>query len=859
LLRVAWKGLMAHKLRFVLTGISVILGIAFMTGTLVLTSTINNTFDDLFAEIFEGTDVQVRGVETVESAFGPGDTQRTFVDAAMLATVRGVDGVSVANPGVDVPYAQLIGKDGEEIGGGFGPPTFGFSFEPDPDLNPFQLERGSEAPANDDEIVIDRGSANEGDFSVGDGVDVLTLQATKRYTISGIARFGTQDSALGASIIQFTLAEAQRINGMTADQFSNIGVVGAAGVSQESLRDRIADALADPTVEVVTGAEVTEENENDVEQILDVFNQILLIFAGISLLVACFIIYNTFSIIVAQRTREMALLRAVGASARQVTVSILVESLAVGIVAAALGLGVGVLLAMGLKAALDAFGLDVPASGIVVPPVAVVAAFVVGIVVTVLSAIVPARKASRVPPLAAIRDVAVEHRWQFGRRLVIGTVITIGGAALMLYALFGTPDNTVAFVGLGAIAIFIGMFVVGPVIARPLSHWIGAPLPPTRGVTGALARENAMRNPRRTAATAAALMIGVALVGFITIFAASAKESIAVTLDRELQTDFIIGPSSFIGGAFGVSPSMAEAVAALPEVGAVSPLRYSGMYVDGDSAFVTALDPSTVDELLDLGVREGSLSALTTDGVAISEEWADEHGVTIGDVLALEFSASGVVPAVVQAVYEGSEVGNTGDFVISIAAFDAHFLPQQRLDFVVLGSFAPGVTQEEARAAIEPVLESYPTMELQSNAEYREVQEQSIDQIVNIIYVLLALAVVIALIGIANTLALSIYERTRELGLLRAVGMTRSQVRSAVRWESVIIAVLGSLLGLVIGLFFGWAAVRAVREEGFTEFAIAPGQLLLVVVLAVLGAVVFATWPARRAARLNVLDAIATE
>ncbi|MGH8978832.1 MAG: ABC transporter permease [Acidimicrobiia bacterium] len=859
MLRVAWKGLLAHKLRFLLTGVSVILGIAFMTGTLVLTSTINKTFDDLFAEIFAGTDVQVRGVETVESAFGPGGTQRALVDAAVLVTVRGVDGVAVANPGVDVPYAQLVDKDGEEIGGGVGPPSFGFSFEPDPDLSPFRLEPGSAAPATDDEVVIDRGSADEGDFSVGDRVDVLTAQATKRYTISGIAKFGTQDSALGANVIQFTLAEAQRINGMRTDQFSNIGVVGVSGESQEALRDRIADAIADLNVEVVTGDEVTEENQDDVEQILDIFNQILLIFAGIGLLVACFIIYNTFSIIVAQRTREMALLRAVGASTRQVNASILVESLAVGIVAAALGLGLGVLLAIGLKAALDAFGLDVPASGIVVPPVAVVAAFAVGIVVTVVSAIVPARKASRVPPLAAIRDVAVEQRRRFGRRLLIGAAITITGAALMLYALFATPDNTVVFVGVGAVAIFVGMFVVGPVIARPLSRWIGAPLPATRGITGALARENAMRNPRRTSATAAALMIGVALVGFITIFAASAKESIAVTLERELRTDFIVGPSSFIGGGFGVSPSLAEGLATLPEVGAVSPIRYSGINVAGESAIVTAIDASTVDELLDLGVREGSLSALTTDGVAVSQEWADDNGHAVGDVLPLEYSGSGLVPATVQAVYEGSEVGNTGDFVISIDAFDEHFLPQQRLDFIVLGRYAPGVTPEDARAAIEPLLEPYPTMELQSNAEYRELQEQSIDQVVNIIYVLLALAVVIALIGIANTLALSIYERTRELGLLRAVGMSRSQVRSTVRWESVIIAVLGSLLGLVIGLFFGWAAVRAVREEGFTEFAVAPMQLLLVVVLAVLGGVIFAMFPARRAARLDILQAIATE
>jgi putative ABC transport system permease protein len=856
--KVTIKGLLAHKLRFVLTGVAVILGIAFMTGTLVLTTTINHTFDDLFAEIFEGTDVQVRGIEPVEAAFGPGSAPRQPVSASVLAAVRDVDGVSVASPGIDVPYAQLVDREGEEIGGGAGPPTFGFSYEENPDLNPFRLEPGSNVPESDDEIVIDRGTADEGDVSVGDRVQVLTLQATKEYTVSGIAKFGTQDSALGASVIQFTLPEAQRINGFTSDQYSNIGVVGEEGVSQDELRQRVAEATLTDNVEVVTGAELTEENQDDVEQFLDIFNRILLVFAGISLLVACFIIYNTFSIIVAQRTREMALLRAIGASTRQVNVAILGESVVVGILASAIGFGLGILLAVGLKAGLDALGLDIPASGIVVPLVALVAAFAVGIVVTVLSAIVPARKASRVPPLAAIRDVAVERRQAFGRRFVLGAAITIAGAALMLYALFNVPDNAISYVGLGAVGIFVGVFVIGPVISRPLSRWIGSPLPPMRGVTGALARENAMRNPRRTAATAAALMIGVALVGFITIFAASAKESIAVTLDRELQTDFIIGPESAFS-AIGVTPQLAEELAALPELSAVSAVRYSGADVDGNPQFITAFDTRTIDELLDLGVREGSLSELTVDGIAVSQEYAEDNDLAVGDSLAVEYPGIGTVQTVVQAIYEGSEVGVSGDLVISLEAFDANYLPQQRLDFFILAKLAPGVTGDEARAAIEPVIEPYPTVELQDNAEFKAAQEQAINAVVNLVYGLLALAVIIALIGIANTLALSIYERTRELGLLRAVGMSRSQVRAAVRWESVIIAVLGSLLGLVIGLFFGWAAVRAVREEGFTEFAVPPVQLLVVVVLAVLGGVVFAMWPARRAARLDILQAIATE
>jgi putative ABC transport system permease protein len=853
--RVTLKGLLAHKLRFVLTGVSVILGVAFLSGTLVLTTTIRHTFDDLFTEIFEGTDVQVRNFETVSEGFG-GGSPRPPVTAAILETVRGVEGVAVANPEVDVPYAQLVDADGDEIGGGAGPPTFGISWDDDPDLNPFRLEPGSAAPRADDEIVIDKGTADKGDITVGRRVSVLTGQAVKEYTVTGIAKFGTADSALGASIVQFTLPEAQRIVGFTSDQFSAINVVGDPGISQTTLRDRVAAATAIDGVEVVTGADLTRENQDDVDEFLDVFNRILLVFAAIALFVSCFIIYNTFTIVVTQRAREMALLRAIGAAARQVTLSILAEAVVVGLLASAIGLGLGILLAIGLKTLLDAIGIDIPAGQIAVPLSAVIASFVVGTSVTIVSALVPARKASRVPPVAAMRDVAVERRGGFGARLAVGLAIVLAGAALMLWALFGLPDNALAILGVGALTIFLGTFVIGPVIARPISRFIGAPLPKVRGMTGTLARENAIRNPRRTAATASALMVGVALVGFITIFAASAKASISRTLDRELKTDFIVTSGSGFGFAL-LPPVLSEEMSALPELAAVSGLRY-GSFEYGGSQFVTAVDTTLADQLIDLGIREGALADVTVDGIALSEEYATDQGLALGDVLPITWPA-GPAPATVQAIYEGSELGVSGDFVISIASFDEHFLPSQRLDWAVLATLAPGVTAAEGREAIEPVIEPYPTADLRNNAEYKETQEAAIDTVVNLVYALLFLAVLIALIGIANTLALSIFERTRELGLLRAVGMSRSQVRAAVRWESVIIAVFGTLLGLAIGLFFGWAVVRAVEDEGFTEFAIAPGQLVIVVVVAAICGIGAAVFPARRAAKLDILRAIATE
>ncbi|MET1002012.1 MAG: FtsX-like permease family protein [Acidimicrobiia bacterium] len=854
--KVTIKGLLAHKLRFVLTGIAVILGIAFLSGTLVLTATIENTFDNLFTEIYEGTDVQVRGVEPVDSSFF-GETPRTPVTEAMLQTVLGVDGVAVASPSVEVPYAQIIGADSEPIGGG-GPPTFGVSYEENAALNPLQLQPGSAAPTSDDQIVIDKGSADEGDLAVGDRATVLTQQPPKEYEIVGIATFGSTDSPLGATIVQFTLPEAQRLIDLPADQFSNIGVVAVEGVSEDELAQRIRSALSAENVEVVTGKQLTEESQDDVDQFLSIFNRILIVFAAVALFVSCFIIYNTFTIVVTQRTREMALLRAIGASTRQVTTSIILEALVVGVVASLLGFGAGILLAGVLKALLDAIGFDIPASDIVIPPNALIASLIVGTLVTVFSAIVPARKASRVPPVAAMRDVAVERRAGFGRRTVIGLAITSLGIAAVLFALFGSPDNALGILGVGVLAIFIGVFVLGPVIARPVSRVLGAPLPKIKGMTGTLARENAIRNPRRTAATASALMIGVALVGFITIFAASAKASIGVTLDRELQTDYVITAGSGFG-ATALSPDLARQVSELPEIAAATGVRYAGADVNGDSQFITAFDTSVTSELLDLGVDEGSLEDLTVDGVAVTREWADDNDVAIGDVLMMTFPASGDVPMTVQAIYEGSEIGMTGDFVMSLEAFDTHYLPQQRLDFFVLATLAEGVSAAEGREAIDAILVDYPTAELRDNAEFKDLQEQAINQVVNLVYGLLFLAVVIALIGIANTLALSIYERRRELGLLRAVGMSRSQVRSSVRWESVIIAVFGTLLGLIIGLFFGWSAVRAVREEGFTEFAAAPGQLLIVVVVAAVAGVLAAYFPARRASKLDILESIATE
>jgi putative ABC transport system permease protein len=853
--RVTIKGLLAHKLRFLLTALAVMLGVAFLSGTLVLTDTIQRTFDSLFADVNRGTDAYVRSRESLTTGPFGGEDQRGRIPASLLPEIETVDGATEAEGNLQF-YAQLVDKQDDAIGDPEqGAPTFGFNWGTVRRLNPYRLEPGSRVPRGPDEVVIDAGSAKEGDFKVGDQVKILTQGAPKDYEIVGIAKFGDADSAAGSTAALFDTPTAQAITG-AGDQFDSISVVAASGVSQETLKQRIIQKLDNRDYQVLTGQQITEEDQSDIQDALSFFNIALVVFALIALFVGCFIIFNTFSIVVAQRIREAALLRAIGASGRQVLGSVLLEALLVGLFASIVGLGAGIVISTGLKELLDAFGFDIPAGAPVVSARTVIVSLLVGSVVTLISAVVPARKASRVPPVAAMRDVAIEERPQSGRRILIGFAITGLGVASLFAGLFGGAG--IQFVGLGALIVFIGVFVLGPVVARPLSEAIGWPLPKLRGITGTLARDNAMRNPKRTSATAAALMIGVALVGFITIFAASAQRSIDVQVDRAFKADYVVSTGGFGGGGFGgFSPTLADDIANLPEVGASSPLRFNEAEFDGSQKFFVALQPQSADELFDLNVEDGRTADLAQNSsLAVSRDVADDNNWRIGSQLPVRFP-DGTTDLTVRMIYGNGQREGLSDYALSIATFNEHYTNQlDQQDYVKL---APGVSPAEGRRALDRVLEAYPNAELQDRTEFKEAQAEQINQLLGLIYALLFLAVVIALIGIANTLALSIYERTRELGLLRAVGMSRRQLRSSVRWESVIIALLGTVLGLVIGLFFGWAVVEALKDEGISEFAPPGGQLILVVIIGGIAGVVAAIFPARRAAKLDVLRAVTVE
>ncbi len=851
------KGLLAHKLRFALTALAVMLGVAFMSGTMVLTDTISRTFDNLFADVNRGTDAYVRSRQSLSSGFGgPAQKQRARVPASLVPEIESVDGVADAEGNLGF-YAQLVDKKGDAIGSpGQGAPTFGFNWLENRQLEPYRIQPGGRPPQGPDDVVIDAASAKEAGFKVGDPVDILTQAPPHGYQIVGIAKFGDADSAAGSTAALFTTATAQAVTG-AADQFNSISVVAKNGVSQETLKNRIAEKLKNnKAYQVLTGDQITKENQSDIQNALSFFNIAMVVFALIALFVGSFIIFNTFSIVVAQRVREMALLRAIGANGRQVMGSVLTEAVLVGLLASLVGLAAGIVLSNALKALINAFGFDIPAGGTVVSARTVVVALLVGTIVTVVSAIVPARKASRVPPVAAMRDVATEGRPHSGRRVLIGFGITGLGVLSLFAGLFGGAG--IQFVGLGALIVFIGVFVLGPVIARPLSDVIGWPAARLRGITGTLARDNAMRNPKRTSATAAALMIGVALVGFITIFAASTKRSIDVQVDRAFKADYVISTGGFGGGGFGgFSPMLAADVAKLAQVGASSPLRFNVAEFNDSQKFFTALQPQSANELFDLKVEDGKVADLEQNAsLAVSRAVADDHNWRIGSRVPVGFP-NGTTDLIVRMIYGNGQKEGLSDYAFSIATYDEHYTNQ--LDQQLYVKLAPGVSPAEGRRALDRVLNAYPNAELQDRTEFKDAQAAQINQLLGLIYVLLALAVVIALIGIANTLALSIYERTRELGLLRAVGMSRRQLRSTVRWESVIIALLGTLLGLVIGLFFGWAVVEALKDQGITEFATPGGQLLLVLIIGGIAGVIAAIGPARRAAKLDVLRAVTHE
>ena len=852
MLKLALKGLLARKLRTALTGFAVVIGVAFVAGTFVFTDTIDASFKDLFERTQKGTDVSVQARLAVEEPFA----QPPTMPAETLERVRSVPGVDEAVGFVSYDRGALLDDKGEPILSN-GPPTIIVSAGPER-FDPLTYVEGHKAETAD-EVVIDKATADEYAFRVGDTVTVVGSTPKKEYTVAGIATLGDSENLAGSRLVQMTLPEAQRVSGH--DGYDDISVAAADGTSPEELKAAISKELGTEEFAVRTGKEQAEKSAKDLSEALGFIRIALLVFAGVALLVGGFLIFNTFAVTVAQRSKEFALLRTLGASRAQVLRSVLAETLAIGIGASILGIAGGLAIAPGLRALLGAFGLDLGSTSLQLEPRTIVAGFAVGIIATVVSGFVPARRATRVQPVEAMRDAVLPTGTHLRRRrIVVAVLVEIVGLVLLVYSLFGDLPSATAVasvLGVGAVVMMFGLALIAPLLVRPLSSVIGRPLERMQGLTGRLARENAQRQPQRTAVTASALMIGLGLVVFVTIFAAGLRATIDQGIDDQVRAAGIITHED------GFSPLPDGVVQTLSDVNgvdAVSPIRFETgkLKSDGKNVPVTGVDPATVGEALQLEWNQGTEQTLTRLGdrdVVVSETFAKSHDLAVGDSLTLITPRGKEVTYEVAGTYD-VKVGLVGDLIASNESLVRDW-ESKDIAFAMVVSDA-GTDANALKRAEEKALAGFPTAKPQTIADFKDEQNAGVDVLLGLVYALLSLSVIIALLGIVNTLALSVHERTRELGMLRAVGMSKRQVRRMVRAESVITAVLGALLGIVLGVVFAALISRPLADEGFV-FELPIVTLIVLTFVAALAGVVAAIQPARRAAKVDVLRAITAE
>ena len=843
--RTTWRNLLAHKLRLAMSGLAIVLGVAFVVGTLIFTDTLSKTFDDLFrSTVADVTVTRAAAFDQGLAGTGAGGTA-TLVPDDLVDEIAGVDGVAAVAGDITAEGVYILDPDGEVLDTG-GAPGIGINWITEEAVSVTTLVEGR-AAAGPGEVMIDTGAAEETGYDIGDTVPLLTPGPRVEAELVGTFRFGEEGGLAGASLTAFDTATAQEL--LTAPgQFTGIGVAADEGVDPGELADRVAAAVG-PDYDVRTAAEEADSLASDFSEALQFFNIFLLVFAGIALFVGTFIILNTFSMLVAQRTRELALLRALGASRAQITRSVLGEALAVGVVGSTIGLAAGYGIATGLRALFGSFGLTLDGS-LVFAVDTVLWAYAVGVLVTLVAAYLPARRAAGMPPVAAMRDDVVTAQRGLGRRTAVGILLAAAGAAaLVAGTLTGDGGTAASLVGLGALGLILGATALSPVLARPFLRGVGAVLPAVWGTTGRLAQENAVRNPRRTAATASALMIGLALVSAFSVIGASTNASIDRLIAGSVRAEFVV--SSAVGQPF--STDVATRISEVDDVETVMPLRWGQAQLDDEVTFLTAVDPSGLDRSVELTWVSGSADGLGDDGLIVDEATADARGWSVGDPVDMRSVDGRQQELVVSGIFESNQV--VGSSIVSLDTLGgAGGVAQDRFLFVDL---ADGAATADVRPQLEEVLGAFPIVDLKDQGEFSDEQKGQVDQLLLLINAMLVLSVLIAALGIVNTLAMSVIERTREIGLLRAVGLGRTQLRRMVRLEAVLISVYGAVLGLVLGTVFGVALSRALADQGITEVVVPwPRMAVFLLVAAVIG-VLAAVGPARRAARLRILDAIA--
>lgn len=843
-----FRSMVAHKVRLLLTTASIALGVALLAGTLILTNTMGMAFDMLFGKIGSGTDAVVRTEAPYTQTDGVG-TNRGPIDAAVLDQVLKVDGVRAAE-GTVQGYALLTDTHGRAVTTNGGAPTNGYSMPSDKELRGDVELLSGHAPTTAHEVAIDATSAEKHHIPLGATIKVLFQGPTQEFTVVGTVGYGDGIKDLGGTTsAYFDPATAQQVLG-TPGTFDQIVVSAEKGVSQTQLADRLSRVIPAGT-EAVTGAAVAKENADATKSNFQIVGILFGIFAGIALFVGAFIIWNTFTMTVSQRSREIALLRAIGAKRRQVLGSLLLEALGLGVLASAAGFALGIGVAKALKWLMDSIGLALPFTSLQIEASQVLICLAVGVGVTVASAMVPARRATKVLPIEALRDSAPGTETPSKRRTLLGLVVVAAGAAALLDALYA--DGGMKLFGVGLAAAMVGVIIALPVAVRPLARVIGAPLR-LRGLPAELAEQNATRNPKRTSATAAALMIGLTLVVSMGVFASSLKASFGDVLSDQVSADLYVVTSS--AQAPGYSPSVLAAVADTDGVDKVSATGWGMARFDGQDSGYSAIDPDTAAEVLNVGVAQGSLADLGPDDVMVTKSAAVAHGWKVGDTVTAEFAESGKHRLHVAAVYKGKG-WIADDFVVSRAAQEALAGPQ-----LVTGAFvtiAAGADRAQVQDAISAALADHPDAKVLDRGEFEKEAAGFIDQLLTFMTVMLALAVMIALLGIVNTLALSVFERTRELGLLRAVGMTRGQVRAMVRWESAVISLIGAVSGAALGIGIGLAMSQVLKDEGIKSISIPVAQIAVYVAVAAVAGVLAALGPARAAAKVDILKAVVTD
>lgn len=852
MLKATLKSLLSRKLRLVLSGLAVVLGVMATSGALVLSSTLSSGFDDLFGDVYANVDVQVTGATPVEQLDEEGTALRKPVPPSMVDEVREIPGVAKAYGEVVSQSVRVIGPDGKVLVNQ-GPPTLGTFWHTE---DPIVELRSGHAPKADDEVVVNASLAERGEFELGDRIEVLTLEPKKSFELVGIFGYdGGRDSVGGETTVSFTESAAQRLLMEEPGHYSNITVQAEDGVAAAALKTTITDRLGGDWV-VQTGDELAADNAANVQEFVGVLQQVLLGFAGVALFVGIFLILNTFSILVAQRTGELALLRSLGASRRQVMASVLVEALAIGFIAATLGLAAGIGVAAGLKSLMLSFtSTQLPGPWLEVPASAVIVSYVVGIVVTVLAAVLPAMRASKTSPVTAMTAASTQDR-PLTRLTIVGGLTTAAGVALgavglfsdgLLWALFG-----------GVLLAFVGVAMLTPVVCRPVVSVLGKLLSFT--TAGKLGKLNSARSPRRTSITAAALMVGIALVTGVSVLAQSLTASLEEVVASDLKADLMVGGQQ--SGPDGPLPTFDQSVVdkarELDGVESVATMRGDGAAVTVGSKtrpeMLMAADPAALAGVFGLKRVSGEVRTLQPDELVLSDEAAKELRLEVGDAVAVDLQRVQDKRLEVVGVYAASPMMSTP--VISeqlgIEGFRADGVNQAYL------RLADGAALGPVRDELRDLLADNPEVTVQDQQDLLEAAKGQVDTTLIMLYVLLGLALVIAVLGIVNTLALSVLERTRELGLLRAIGMRRGQIMQMITVESVVIAVFGALLGVLVGLGLGSAVVYALRDE-ITVLALPWTSLAAFGGAAVLIGLVAAILPAIRAARTNVLSAIAYE